>query len=103
MELVEQLTEVSLKELEEDIDHYLDVEKEEKLVKQKGIVKSLVGGFGDLNKSIGSGFGLLLGTSIKDAGRFRKKIVFNEAKSSASGNCILAYDIFKKAHRMMTW
>ena len=103
MELVEQLTEVSLKELEEDIDHYLDVEKEEKPVKQKGIVKSLVGGFGDLNKSIGSGFGLLLGTSIKDAGRFRKKIVFNEAKSSASGNCILAYDIFKKAHRMMTW
>jgi len=103
MELVEQLTEVSLKALEEDIDHYLDIEKEETSIKQKSVVESLVGGFGDLNKSMSSGFGLLFGTSVKDAGKFRKKLVFKEAQSVAASNCILSYDIFKKAHRMMTW
>ena len=106
MDLVENLTEVSLKNLQDDIDHFLDggnnSEKEIK-VKQPGIFESLGSGFGDIGKALGSGTKALFGFEVKSAGKYREKEVMKATQSAAAGNCILLYDIFKKAHRMITW
>ena len=106
MGLVENLTEVSLKNLQEDIDHFLDSGKDteqEIKVKQSGIFESLGSGFGDLGKAFGSGTKALFGLEVKSAGKYREKEVMKATQSAAAGNCILLYDIFKKAHRMITW
>jgi hypothetical protein len=102
MELVDSLTEFSLKELQDDIENYLDVKSpvESEKKKDKGMFESLFGGFSELGKSLGYGF---LTNGKKDPGKFRIKLVKKAARSEALFECVLAYDIFKKAHRMTTW
>ncbi|MBT4334425.1 hypothetical protein HOD61_01260 [archaeon] len=102
MELVESLTEFSLKELQDDIEDYLEIKKEDEpeKKKEKNILMSLAGGFSDIGKSLGAGF---LSNGERDPGKFRIKLVKKAAQSAALDTCVLTYDVFKKAHRMTTW
>jgi len=125
MELVENLTEVSLKELQEDLDHFLKEAKKcekceaeldeniEKCMKcghkwkhEKGV---FIMPFGD----IGKGFREIF-EPIRDAVKFivpkgaaAESFVEGETKKygeeKAKSLCFTAYDIYKKSHGMLTW
>ncbi len=95
MSLVEHLTDVSLKDLQEDIDKYLGEEKDEKKEEKK---KSSLNPL----KSI-SGIFKPVRIFKKKAGKYEIKKVLDATNNASKQNCLIAYDVFKKAHRMMTW
>ena len=39
----------------------------------------------------------------RKAGKYQVEKVKDVARSAAKQNCLVMYDVFKKAHRMMTW
>ncbi|MBU0963257.1 MAG: hypothetical protein KKD48_05115 [Nanoarchaeota archaeon] len=108
MALIEDLTSISLKDLQEDLDKYLKEEPKEEKKRKKLKIENPFGG-------IGSGFKETL-EPLKDVGKTFKGIfvkepsegfIFKEMKKyseeQAKELCYLAYDIYKKAHGMMTW
>lgn len=107
LQLIEEMTETSLKEIREDIDHFLKDEKEEEKAEEEEKPK-----FENPFKGVVKGFGAAL-KPLKYVGRvfpkFRKSPKFIEgqikkkALSIAEGKCYFMYDIYKKSHRMMTW
>jgi hypothetical protein len=99
MDIVEHLTESSLKDLQADIDHYLkgDKEKEDKKVKKKSSIPNPFKGLKELFSPLGS----LIET--KKATSYQKGLVIGEVKSDAMANCQILYSVFKKSHRMVTW
>lgn len=109
MGLIEHLTDISLKELQEDLDKFLKEEPEEKEKKKKKF--KIESPFGDLRK----GFDDMI-EPVKDVGKtfkgifkaepsegFKIKEIKKSAEEQAKEICYLAYDIYKKAHGMMTW
>ncbi|MBT4373623.1 hypothetical protein HOD25_03025 [archaeon] len=101
MALVEELTEFSLKQLQEDLDTYIYPKKEEKK-KDDDFFASLGKGFKDLGK-FGDVLGKVAGFSKKKAGKYEEKKVSNEVENLVKSRCFTLYEIFKKAHRMITW
>ena len=139
MEIVDNLTEVSLKELQKDIDYYLkedidkklgeiedkkekieyleeqlrkiedeDVKAETKLMlkklkkefKLKLPFSDAFSGFTDMTKQIVDGIRDLFRFNLESyEARQIKKI----AEESALNDCSLIYEIYKKAHGMITW
>ncbi len=104
MELVEDLTNVSLKELQEDLDKYLS-EKKEEPKKGKNTMFSM-------GKSVGKGFSEVFGplkevkgffNMKKGAPMFVIKETRNKAKEEALNIAFVAYDLYKKAHGMLSW
>ena len=97
MSLVDELTDISLKDLQEDIDKYFgETNEPETEIKEK--------------KSSNPLKGILNFMRIKPTKLFRRNAtkyeiekVENAAKNSSKQNCLIIYDVFKKAHRMMTW
>ncbi len=102
MAMVEELTEFSLEKLQADLDEYIYPEKKKEGEKEEDFFVSLKKGF----KGLGE-FGNILGSFVpgseKKAGSFEEKKVLSEAQSVAKSRCFTLYDVFKKAHRMMTW
>lgn len=99
MDLVDQLTDMSLKDMQADIDHYLEGDKGEEIPKEfPNPFKGLQEIFSPLKKvNVPTPFGK------KQASSFQTKKVTDEAKEVAKQNVLVLYDVFKKAHRMMTW
>jgi hypothetical protein len=97
MELIENLTESSLKDMQADIDYYVQgKEPEIKKIKKEKLPNPFAG-----LKELLSPFNTLF--AEKEANLTQKKLVIKTAKSEAMDSCQLLYDVFKKTHRMMTW
>lgn len=117
MDIVENLTDVSLKELQEELDFYLkdkdkeqeqqkEAEKLKKKNKRKEILKSPFGrlpeGFRDMVEPIGKAvknFPLFSG----GAKGYTSSLVLDKAKETALKSIIVMYDVYKKAHGMLSW
>lgn len=108
MSLIEDLTDISLKDLQEDLDKFLKEPEEKKEKKKKFKFESPFGDFGsgfkemlDPFKEVGKTF---KGIFIKEPSEgYRMKEIKKYAKEEAKNLCYMAYDIYKKAHGMVTW
>jgi len=101
MDLVENLTDVSLKELQEDLDHFLKEEKEEVKKKEKHKSENPLKGLGDGFKEMVEPFKFLKGGSQSEG--YKVNEIKSYAKKKAEGLCWSMYEIYKKAHGMVTW
>ena len=98
MDLVENLTNVSLKELEEDIAELLKEEKEEKKKKKKPeTIKEIKEGFKEIIEPLKDAFKFAMPSQYA-AAEIKKA-----AKEKAESTCFTVYDVYKKAHGMLTW
>lgn len=101
MEVVEHLTEVSLKELQEDIDHFLNPPQEKK---KKPMFEmpfgSVFRGFKEMIGPIGTG---AKGFVPKSEKGYKVNKIRAAAGEAALTSCLVLYDVFKKAHKMVTW
>jgi len=102
MDIVEHLTEVSLKELQDDIDHFLKPKEPEK--KKKNTFQlpfgSVFQGFKEVSGEVKSSLSAFSPTADSS---YRVKKIKECASEAALNDCLALYDIFKKAHRMVTW
>ena len=102
LDLIEGMTDTSLKELAEDIDYFL---KEEKKEEKKEVKKfempfgNIFKGFKEMFKFMRNAFGFLK----QSPESFLQKRLRGEAKGRAGSMCYNFYDIYKKAHGMVTW
>jgi len=106
MALVEELTETSLNDLQEDIERYIyPDEKKEEEDNGQDLFSGILGGFSSLKKVSKFPSKIMkLGPSGKrNAGSYEKKKVVQEAGDSARDSCYVLYDVFKKSHGMVTW
>lgn len=125
MDLVESLTNVSLKELQSDLDKYLKPESSEDVTyirvqdaqgnikyiekpKEKKKKTSVEWPFKDFDKKAKEKFkpfSVLVRDifGIKERESFPVGKIKEEARTKALGNALLAYDIYKKTHGMITW
>ena len=99
MDLVDQLTEVSLKAMQADIDHYLEGDKEEEKKKSQfpNPIKGAQELFSPLKKIKIPVF------SPKGASSYQMGQVLSKAKSDSLKNLLLIHNVFKKSHGMFTW
>lgn len=104
LELIEGMTEVSLKEIQEDIEHFLgkpeEPEKKEK-VKYLGPFSGITQGFKQSIKPIGNVFNIFRFKSSNNS--FREKKIREFALEDAKSKCYLIYDLYKKSHGMLSW
>ncbi|MFH1210083.1 MAG: hypothetical protein V1663_04820 [archaeon] len=103
LELIEGMTETSLKEMASDIDHFLkDESKEEKKEekKQKTFGNMFIG-FKEVFSALKSVF-TFFGFSFNRES-FLKQRLRKTAKDEAETKCYIFYDVYKKAHGMITW
>jgi len=104
-ELAESLTNISLKELAEDIDSILSENKPKKESQKKqsfqnplgNPFKGLIDTIKDLNKGISSA------TKPSSASSFKSDKVKKEAQDKAKTFCFTAYNVYKKTHGMIAW
>ena len=90
MELIENLTESSLKDMQADIDYYVQgKEPEIKKIKKEKLPNPFAG-----LKELLSPFNTLF--AEKEANLTQKKLVIKTAKSEAMDSCQLLYDVLLK-------
>ncbi len=97
MELIETLTESSLKDMQADIDYYVQGKEPKEKKEEKKPTPNPLKGLSELFSPISSLF------SEKQANSTQKSLVIKAAKTEAMNSCLTLYDVFKKSHRMMTW
>jgi hypothetical protein len=99
MDLVDQLTEVSLKAMQADIDHYLEGDKavEKKKSEFPNPIKGAQELFAPLRKV------KIPVISTRGASPYQVNAVLSAAKSASLKNLLLVYAVFKKSHGMFTW
>lgn len=98
MSLVEHFTDVSLEALQNDLEYFLEPEpKKEDQFKKKGKLEipSPIKGLKEV-------FGPLF-TMRRTASKYQELQIRNFAQEKATTLCLTAYDVFKKAHSMVTW
>ena len=97
MALVEELTDFSLKNLEEDLDTYIypEKKKEEEKEEKESVFDSLKDGFKTLGELFPGG--------KKKASKYQENKYYEEVKKTTINMSYALYDVFKKAHRMITW
>jgi len=105
MSLVEELTDMSLTQLQEDLEKYA-YPKEGK--KKKEVEENVFTGFGKSLKRFNDSFKgiskkLKLPGEKKKASAYIEDRVRKEAQSAALSTCNVLYTVFKKSHRMATW
>jgi hypothetical protein len=109
-ELLENLTNVSLTELQEDLDKYLR-KPEVKEEKKASVIQTLgetFGVFKNVKKGFEDVFGPLKGIRKefylkKEGSSFVIKEIKKSAEEEAKKISYIAYDVYKKAHGMVTW
>ena len=106
LELIEGMTEVSLKEIQDDIEHFLGKpEEEEKKEKPRfpnpfsGITK----GFKQAIKPFGMVYSTLRFKNPELGKSFQEKKIREYALDDAKTKCYSIYDLYKKAHGMFAW
>ncbi|MBI2670480.1 hypothetical protein HYX18_00670 [Candidatus Woesearchaeota archaeon] len=111
MDLVEQLTSVSLKALQEDIKEFLNEKKEEKKEEKKKPlfavpkipVLSALKGFWDALKNINKGLMEFFKLQGPEKYTYETKQVKKKAEETALKNVFVVYDVYKKTHGMLSW
>ena len=111
MDVVEQLTNVSLKELEKDLDEFLNPEKEKKAEeaqkkKQKTPAMPLFSafsGFFDAAKSVNKGFMSMFNLGNMGKYGYQTEQIRRKAQETALKNTFVVYDVYKKTHGMLAW
>lgn len=103
MDIVENLTNVSLKELQTDLDDLLKEEKKEEKKKKKSgsTLGNPLKGFKEAMHPIKDLLNSL--SSASSGGGYAFSKVKDKAKSTALKQCLAIYDVYKKAHGMVTW
>lgn len=108
MEIVEQLTNVSLKALEKDLDEYLkEPKKEEEKKKPKEFKFKIpfaepVKEFFNITKAVNKGFMDLL--HLKAGERdYEISLIRKKAEETSLKNAFVVYDVYKKSHGMLSW
>ncbi|HLC55784.1 MAG TPA: hypothetical protein VJJ23_00950 [Candidatus Nanoarchaeia archaeon] len=108
LELVEELTNNSLKEIYADMDLYLQDQpseqkkkKEEKKKKEIVSIWNVFGGFKEVTNKLKEVFRYIGPTKTKDS--FEVDQVKSSAKKAALETVLRAYDIYKKGHGMIAW
>ncbi len=118
--LIEQLTNVSLKALEEDIEYFLNppakcpecgIELKKNICPKCGYgkkkepminpFKDVIDGFKSIIKPMKDMTDYILPKKTKDS--FAMKEIKKASETKARGLCYTAYDVYKKAHGMITW
>ncbi len=106
LDLVENLTDVSLKELQDDLDRFLEPPREEEKKKKKvewpfgNMFKGLKENVSEPFKEVFKG---LKGSVVPEREGYALKKIKEAAEENAVGICLTAYDVFKKSHGMTTW
>lgn len=104
-ELVDNLTNVSLKELEEDINEIMkepEKEDEEKEKEKKIVKKTVKESYEDIKDDIKDFFEPFKGI-IRTPTNYVEDEIRKFAKEKAEGSAFTLYDIYKKAHGMLSW
>ncbi|MCD4759773.1 hypothetical protein K8R33_02715 [archaeon] len=105
MDLVEQLTDVSLKDMQADIDHYLEEygKKDGKKEKKTQTIPNPIKGLQELFPSIKMAKLPISPFGKKQATKYQIDQVTKVAKSKALTSFNTMYDVFKKSHGMLSW
>jgi hypothetical protein len=105
MALVEELTDMSLGQLQEDLEHYIYPKEEKKKVeKEDDIFTQIFKRINGISKSFDKfGKKFKLPGGVKKAGKYEEGKVKKEAQKAALASCNTLYTVFKKSHRMVTW
>ena len=108
LELIEGMTEVSLKEIQEDIEYFLGKPESEKKEEPKAPnpfegFKGLAKGFKEAVKPFGYVYDTLNFKSPSFDKSFQEKKLREAAKEDAKAKCYKMYDIYKKSHGMFAW
>ncbi len=104
LDLIEDMVGVPLQELKEDLDKYLKGEEEEKKKPKKKSTSpfvALAGGFKDISGPLRDIIGL--DYFRKKPESFYAKEMRKTAEDQAKTDCGVLYDVYKKAHGMVTW
>ena len=105
LELVQEMVDVSLKEIQEDVKKYLEKKpEEEKKEKQKfeSPFKGLVDGFRQALTPFKYIKNMFKFKITLDQGYY-EKLMRESAKKKAERLCYTLYDVYKKSHGMITW
>jgi len=107
LDLIEEMVGTPLIELKEDIEHYLNQEKEEEEKKPKKEMVSFIRGFremvgpvGDAFKFMKSSFDAIKGVPSEP---YKERELKKKAIKDAKIRSETLYIIYKKAHKMVTW
>jgi hypothetical protein len=107
LDLIEEMVGTPLTELKEDIEYYLNQEKEEKKEEKKPEIISFAGGFREMVSPIGNAFKFMKSSfeAVKGAPSepYKEKELKNKAIKDAKIKSEVLYTIYKKAHQMFTW
>ena len=104
LELVDEVAGTALREIHDDLQEFLKEEKKEEKVKQTPLLKSLYQSTKDLTVPIKE-----MSQTIKDLLRLELSPNYIEsqlkkkAESTSSSQAFTLYDIYKKAHGMLSW
>ncbi|MEK6835521.1 MAG: hypothetical protein AABX55_00665, partial [Nanoarchaeota archaeon] len=107
LELIEGMTDVSLKEIQADIEHYLGKPEEEKEKKKEKIkfpspFSGLKEGFKQVFKPLGGAVKTLTFRTGIDKS-FQEEKIRDAAKKQAEALLYVVYDIYKKGHGMLVY
>ncbi len=106
LDLIEGMTEVSLKEIQEDIEHFLgkpEEEKKEEKPKLSNPFSGIFGGFKQALKPLKSVYETLRFRNVEMIKSFEEDKIKEYAKDDAKARCYTIYDLYKKAHGMLAW
>jgi len=99
LEIIEGMIDTSLIALRDDLDKYIKDEKGKEDKKQVGLFNSIIQGFKDLKEP----FSLFKGISFSTSGYQGDETIIKIAENAAMESCFTVYDIYKKAHGMLSW
>lgn len=106
LELIEGMTEVSLKEIQEDIEHFLgkpEPEKPKEKIAYPNPFSGITKGFKEIFKPLNIAYNTFRMKDGKFDKSFEEEQVKNAAKEDAKTKCYVIYDIYKKGHGMFAW
>ncbi|MEK6835082.1 MAG: hypothetical protein AABX61_02355 [Nanoarchaeota archaeon] len=106
LDLIEEMTEVSLKEIQEDIEHFLgkpEEEKEKEKIAYPNPFSGIFKGFKQATKPLKMVYNTLAMKDGKSSSSFAEKKVKEYTLDDAKNKCYLIYDLYKKSHGMFTW
>ena len=100
------MTEVSLKEIQEDIEHFLgkpESEKKEEKPKYPNPFFGITKGFKEAVKPLKMVYNTLTLKDEKISHGFKEDKIKEAALDDAKGKCYLIYELYKKSHGMFAW